>query len=67
MKQFKRDIHIEAVRQKMLERSQRGLIKYGVSLERDDLSTLDWLRHAQEVAMDLAGYLQVLIDMEEAK
>ena len=67
MKQFKRDIHIEAVRQKMLERSQRGLIKYGVSLERDDLSTLDWLRHAQEEAMDLAGYLQVLIDMEEAK
>ena len=67
MKQFKRDIHIEAVRQKMLERSQRGLIKYGVSLERDDLSTLDWLRHAQEEAMDLAAYLQVLIDKEESK
>lgn len=62
-----RDKHVEAVRQKMLERSQRGLNKYGVTLERTDLKTLDWLRHAQEEAMDLAAYLQVLIDEEESK
>ena len=61
------DRHVEAVRQKMLERSLRGVLKYGTTLERKDLTTLDWLRHAQEEAMDLAGYLQVLIDMEEAK
>ncbi len=61
------DKHVEAVRQKMLERSQRGLSKYGISLERTDLTRLDWLRHAQEEAMDLANYLQVLIDEEENK
>lgn len=67
MKRVTTDRHIESVRQKMLERSQRGLQKYGVTLERTDLTTLDWLRHAQEEAMDLAGYLQVLIDKEENK
>jgi hypothetical protein len=61
------DRHIEAVRQKMLERSKRGISKYGVTLERTDLTTLDWLRHAQEEAMDFVGYLQVLIDKEENK
>lgn len=59
------DKHVEAVRQKMLERSQRGITKYGTTLERGDLARLDWLRHAQEEAMDLANYLQVLIDKEE--
>lgn len=59
------DRHIEAVRQKLLERSKRGLQKYGVSLERDDLTKLEWLRHLQEEMMDACGYLQVLIDIEE--
>lgn len=60
-----RDRHVESVRRKMLERSQAGLNKYGTSLERNDLSRLDWLRHAQEEAMDLANYLEVLIAEEE--
>ena len=52
---------------KIQERANHGLNKYGVSLERKDLSTLDWLIHAQEEAMDLANYLQVLIDRERMK
>ena len=39
-----------------------GLQKYGVTTERDDLSYRDWLIHAQEEAMDLAVYLQRLIN-----
>lgn len=62
------DRHIESVRRKMLERSKAGINKYGTSLERNDLTTLDWLRHAQEEAMDLAGYLEVLIsELEEGQ
>jgi hypothetical protein len=34
-------------------------------MERTDLSRLEWLKHAQEEAMDLAVYLQKLIDLEE--
>jgi hypothetical protein len=60
------DRNVEAVREKLLQRSIVGLKKYGVTTERDDLSRLDWLIHAQEEAMDLANYLEVLIQMEQS-
>ncbi len=49
------------------ERAMRGAQKYGTTMERLDLSRLDWLRHAQEEALDLAVYLERLIRDEEAK
>ena len=55
----------EKVCERILERSKLGKSKYGVTMERDDLSRLEWLKHAQEEAMDLAVYLQKLIDIEE--
>lgn len=56
----------EKVCKLILERSKKGLSKYGVSMERKDLSRLEWLKHAQEEAMDLAVYLQKLIELEES-
>lgn len=58
------DIHVEAVRAKLLERSQAGIVKYGTTLERGDLNTLDWLNHVQQELMDAANYTQVLISRE---
>ena len=52
---------VDAVRAKRLLRSQFGLQKYGVGLDRQDLSRLDWLRHLQEELMDACGYLERLI------
>lgn len=52
------DRNVEAVRQKLLDRARTGLKKYGVTTERTDLTTLQWLQHAQEEAMDLAVYLE---------
>lgn len=46
------------------ERRIMGFGKYGTTMCRDDLSRLDWLRHAQMEALDLAIYLQKLIDLE---
>jgi hypothetical protein len=46
---------------KIKERAERGLSKYGVSLDRTDLSVLEWLNHALCEAMDLAEYLEKLI------
>lgn len=59
------DANVEAVRNKMKIRAAAGITKYGVTTERDDLSKLDWLNHAQQEAMDLAVYLEKLISMEE--
>lgn len=58
------DKNVEAVREKMMQRSIVGLNKYQVTTERTDLTRLNWLRHAQEEAMDLAIYLQKLITLE---
>ena len=46
-------------------RQQLGLGKYGVSVEQACLPRREWLQHALHEAMDLAVYLQKLIDIED--
>ena len=46
---------------KITQRAALGKKKYGTTMERDDLTPLEWLIHAQEEAMDLAVYLEKLI------
>lgn len=58
------DRNVETVRQMLLDRSVTGLNKYGTTTERTDLTRAQWLRHAQEEALDLAVYLQKLIEAE---
>jgi hypothetical protein len=55
---------VESVRAKLLSRSKVGICKYQTTLDRPDLTRLEWLTHAQEEAMDLANYLEVLIQQE---
>ena len=43
------------------ERADFGLSKYGVSMERDDLSVKDWLKHTRDELMDAVVYLTRLI------
>ena len=59
------DSIVKSVRDKYQERSDVGKLKYGTTMERKDLNRLDWLNHAQEEALDLAVYLQKLIDIEK--
>ena len=58
---------VDRVREKLAQRSRAGMQKYGTTLERPDMMTRDWLIHAQEEALDLANYLQVLIDRHNEK
>ena len=64
-KQF--DPIVESVREKLLTRSKAGIEKYGTRLDRKDLNTIDWLIHAQEEALDLANYLEILIQDARSK
>lgn len=48
----------QAVIDQIKARSAKGLSKYGVTTDRQDLSLSDWVQHAQEEAMDLAVYLE---------
>lgn len=53
-----KDSIVEAVKAKYTERSETGIKKYNTTLDRDDLTVTEWLQHAQEEAMDLALYLE---------
>jgi len=50
---------------KITQRANVGKKKYGTTMDRKDLTKLQWLKHAQEEAMDLAVYLEKLIEEEE--
>lgn len=50
----------EAVIAKIKQRAAIGEQKYGTTMERTDLSEAQWLKHAQEEAMDLCVYLEKL-------
>lgn len=41
-------------------RAEFGEKKYGVTLDREDLSITDWIEHAKQEAMDLTLYLEKL-------
>lgn len=45
---------------KLIDRSEKGLGKYGVDLTRGDLSTGQWVNHLQEEMLDAANYAEVL-------
>jgi hypothetical protein len=51
----------DAVMKKIYERSLVGERKYGVSMERQDLTLKEWLIEAQQEAMDQAVYLEKAI------
>ena len=54
------DSIVQAVIRKFQERSEVGQKKYGVTLDRTDLTPLDWIQHAQEELMDGILYLEKL-------
>jgi nucleotide-binding universal stress UspA family protein len=55
----------DEVAAEIVKRAEAGLAKYGHTMEREDLSIVEWLQHAKEEAMDLAVYLQRLIEIME--
>lgn len=58
---------VQRVRATLLARSQAGIQKYGTSMAREDLTTLDWLHHLQQELLDGAVYAQKLIDREQTR
>jgi hypothetical protein len=49
------------------KRSERGLKKYGTTLDRNDLTHVEWLQHLQEELMDAALYIEKLKDETKNK
>jgi len=55
-----KDSHVEKVINKYKERSEAGIRKYNNTLDRKDLSFVQWLTHLQEELMDATLYIEKL-------
>jgi len=54
------DPFVKKVIDKYQERSEAGIKKYNNTLERNDLSFIQWLTHLQEELMDATLYIEKL-------
>ena len=63
-KEKMKDTIVESVIEQFKQRSKVGINKYNTTLDRTDLTRLEWLQHAQEEAMDLILYLEKLKQYE---
>jgi len=55
-----KDPIVESIIERFKERSDEGMKKYGVTMARKDLSSLEWLIHLQEELMDAILYAEKL-------
>lgn len=61
---------VERVVSLFRKRSQRGIQKYGVTLDQNELTNTEWLQHLQEELMDAALYVEKIksiIDEQEGR
>ena len=56
----------EQVINKLRSRAAAGKMKYGTTMERNDLTNAEWLKHLQEELMDAAVYVEKLLTLIEA-
>jgi hypothetical protein len=56
-----KDTIVESVINQFKQRSELGIKKYGVTLDRTDLSTLEWMIHFREELQDGLLYLERII------
>lgn len=61
------DSVVFSIIEKIKSRADVGFKKYKTNLDRNDLSTLDWINHAQEELMDGILYLEKLKQVEIRK
>ena len=54
----KLDSIVTSIINQFTERSKKGKAKYGVDLDRTDLTLLEWIEHAKQEHMDAILYLE---------
>jgi len=60
----KLDSVVLSVIDKFIDRAEFGKRKYGTDLDRNDLTMLEWINHAQEEHMDAILYLEKIRILE---
>jgi hypothetical protein len=55
---YTKDSIVNSIISQFIERSNFGVAKYGTTLDRNDLSLLEWIEHAKQEHMDAILYLE---------
>jgi hypothetical protein len=63
----KLDSVVTSIINQFIERSEKGKAKYGVNLDRKDLSLLEWIEHAKQEHMDAILYLEKIKQIASAE
>jgi hypothetical protein len=56
----KTDSVVDSIIDQFINRAQFGKVKYNTNLDREDLSVVEWIEHAQQELMDGILYLEKL-------
>ena len=57
---LKTDTVVDSIVDSFISRASKGKTKYGHTLDRQDLSVLDWINHSQQELQDGILYLEKL-------
>ena len=63
----KLDSIVTSIIRQFEERSAKGKAKYGVDLDRTDLTLLEWIEHAKQEHMDAILYLEKIKQIVSGK
>jgi hypothetical protein len=64
---FTVDSIVQSIIDEHVKRAEMGLNKYGQTLDRTDLSLVDYLQHTKEELMDAVLYLEKTIQLIQGK
>ncbi len=57
---FQPDSIVQSINEKLVDRAEVGYNKYNATMDRDDLTTDEWINHAMEEMMDMLLYMEKL-------
>ena len=55
---------VESVIDQLRTRAEEGKLKYGTTMERDDLTFTQWIQHLQEELMDAVVYIEKIKQLD---
>jgi hypothetical protein len=61
------DTIVESVVQSFRSRAETGHAKYGTTMDRNDLTFMQWIQHLQEELMDAVVYLEKVKSLNNDK
>lgn len=71
LEEIKNNPVLSAVMDKFIQQTEKGLVKYGHSVNPDELSEIQWIDHFQEEMIDAFIYSEIfkqkLKELEESK